>query len=65
MQHDLQMRAAARAYYRDRHIWADQPSFEEAERRRTKAYLEAIAEAQADMASICEMDITRQQMVLI
>lgn len=64
MQHDLQLRAAARASYRVRHIWADQPTFEEAERLKTPTYLEAVAEAQADLAAILECAAESRQLSL-
>jgi len=46
LQHDAQLRVDARAFYNDQRLLANAPSFEDAERRRTAKYLEAVEMAQ-------------------
>ena len=45
MQHDVRLRANARVIYDGKHLFEDQPSFEEAEQRRTALYMDAVATA--------------------
>lgn len=56
MQHDVQLRADARAAYERSRLWVDQPAFDEAERLRLPSYLDAIGRAQHDRAEEWELN---------
>jgi hypothetical protein len=55
MQHDWLLRENARMAYDDANIMPEDPTFEEAERLRTPAYLEAVDWALQHRASIIAM----------
>jgi hypothetical protein len=64
MQHDLQLRAAARAHYT--HAYPLGPlRFDDAEQQRTQAYLSAVEAAQHESAEIDAMLLAQRQLELI
>ena len=65
MQHDMQLRAAARVRYDEAHLLASPVPFELAERKRTPDWLRAVAEAQEDQAAVAEAMAAMAQMRLL
>ncbi len=65
MQHDPQLRAAARAAYEEYYLLRSALPFEQAEVKRTPAYVAAVESALEDQASVAEAVASQQQMRLI
>lgn len=65
MQHDMQLRAAARVRYDEAHLLASPIPFELAERTRAPSWRRAVEEAQEDQAAVAEAMAAMAQISLL
>jgi hypothetical protein len=65
VQHNMQLRAAARVRYDEAHLLASPVPFELAERTRAPSWLRAVEEAQEDRAAVAEAMAAMVQMRLL
>jgi hypothetical protein len=64
VQHDMQLRAAARVLYDEEHVLASPVPFEAAERLRSRAWRAAVEAAIEDRASMADTIASMAQMPL-
>lgn len=65
MQHDLQLRAAARVHYDEDHFLGSPVPFETAERMRSRAWRDAVEAAIADRDAVADVMVSMAQMSLV